>query len=384
MHTNFKSHLMRNTALSAGIAGALFFGLPLNAAHAKSGKMKIEVGGYFTSLAGWATQNDSFESTANSTSRVSYDNFDIKNDSEIHFIGSTKLDNGITVEVVVEMETDQSNTGGADHVSTDDSFIALSGNFGKIAIGTQDHATVMIANTAPNVGAIPADDADDWIIKPSAIGVGDPFTHIGGATDMKITYLSPTFSGLTVAASYTPSDNAINTQPIVGGTAGTENQTYDAGIAYAGNLGAVSVGLDTSYWETHGPATSSLKGWRVGGVLEVSGFAVGAAYKDMTDIDSGQTGTANSNDEIVWEVGASYSKDAWAVGVTYVAAGRDLATATPGKDTGDRLTVGGSYTVGSGIDLLGTIARVDWDDESTADANNNDGWAVIGGISVAF
>ena len=372
----FLSGLLASTALVAATAGD---------AHAKVEKMKIEVGGFFTVLTGWATQKDSFESTANATNRVSYDNYDVKNDSEIHFIGSNKLDNGITVEVVVEIEADQSGTG-AGATSTDDSFMALTGSFGRIAIGTQDHATVMIANNAPNVGAIPADnsDADDWIIKPAAIGLGDPFTHIGGATDVKITYLSPTFNGFTVAASYTPSDAAIRTQPKVGGNSGTENQTYDAGIAYTGKLGAVSIGADVSYWETHGPATSSLKGWRVGGVIEASGFAVGAAYKDMTDIDSGQTGTANSNDEIAWEAGASYSKDAWAVGITYVAAGRDFATATPGKDTVDRLTVGGSYTMGPGIDLLGTIAHVNWDDESTNDANNNTGWAVIGGISVAF
>ena len=42
------------------------------------------------------------------------------------------------------------------------------------------------------------------------------------------------------------------------------------------------------------------------------------------------------------------------------------------------------FAMGPGISLLGTVAWVEWDDEGTVEANNNDGWAIIGGINVAF
>lgn len=379
----------RIRGISCLLASTALVSVASGDAQAKSEKMKIEVGGYFTTLMGWASQRSTFESTSNSTARVKYDAFDIKPDSEIHFVGSTQLDNGLAIEVVVELETDQQSNGS--HI--DDSFMAFTGNFGRVALGNQDHATVMIANSAPNVGAIPADnsDADNWVIKPTGSALGDPFTHIGGGTDVKITYLSPTFAGFTVGASYVPSDNNVittapttNSQPRVGGNSGTDSQIYDVGLAYGGKLGAASIGADVSYWETHGLATSSFKGWRVAAVVEAAGFALGGGYKVVSDIDSSQSGTATSNDETAYEAGISYGQDAWSVGLTYVSASKELATTTAGEDTVNRTTLGGSYSIGPGIDLLGTLARVNWDDETTADADNNAGWAVIGGVSIAF
>ncbi len=52
-----------------------------------------------------------------------------------------------------------------------------------------------------------------------------------------------------------------------------------------------------------------------------------------------------------------------------------MASAAPGENSVQMIFLGGAYTLGPGIDLLGNLMFVDWEDESTADANNNDGWA---------
>jgi hypothetical protein len=58
--------------------------------------------------------------------------------------------------------------------------------------------------------------------------------------------------------------------------------------------------------------------------------------------------------------------------------------AVPGDDSMSSISVGGQYNISPGVDLKGSIIRVSWEDEVTNDANNNDGWAIVGGISVGF
>ena len=72
------------------------------------------------------------------------------------------------------------------------------------------------------------------------------------------------------------------------------------------------------------------------------------------------------------------------VSLTYLQSDMSLASGTTGDDSVEALTIGASYTVGPGVNLLGTAARLEFRDESTSDANNNDGWAVIGGIGITF
>ena len=72
------------------------------------------------------------------------------------------------------------------------------------------------------------------------------------------------------------------------------------------------------------------------------------------------------------------------VSLTYLQSDMSLASGTTGDDSVEALTIGASYTVGPGIDFLGTAARVEYSDEGRNDANNNHGWAVIGGIGITF
>ena len=61
------------------------------------------------------------------------------------------------------------------------------------------------------------------------------------------------------------------------------------------------------------------------------------------------------------------------VSLTYLQSDMSLASGTTGDDSVEALTIGASYTVGPGVNLLGTAARLEFRDESTSDANNNDG-----------
>jgi outer membrane protein OmpU len=98
----------------------------------------------------------------------------------------------------------------------------------------------------------------------------------------------------------------------------------------------------------------------------------------------GVAGSASSPEETAFDAGITYASGPWAVGVNYLNVAAPKSTAVQGDDESTQIFLGASYKIGPGIELLGNVFHVDWDDETTADANNNDGWGVLAGISVAF
>ena len=114
--------------------------LALGAQDAQAKGMKIGVGGYMKSMMGFAEQNGSFESTANATTRVGYDSFNLVNDTEVYFRGSTKLDNGMGVSVTIQLESDAPKGGS----SIDESYMTLKGGFGQLQLGRQNSVVLKL------------------------------------------------------------------------------------------------------------------------------------------------------------------------------------------------------------------------------------------------
>ena len=373
--------ILYTTTMLTGVSVIALSAAPAEAQQ-KAKNIQLSVGGFFNSYVAIADQADSFESTSNATSRVGYDSFNIYNDSEIHFTGSTELDNGIGVSVTVELETDQVNNGS----QIDDSFLSLTGGFGDLRIGSTDAVTGVFAVSAPAVGATGPNDGDlgNSIIQPSAVSATSD-TLLGTGNAMKLTYLTPEFNGLQAGVSFEPSgDTASDAMPAIGGTSGTDTQQYNIGIAYAGKLGSADVSADLSYKEDHGTAANSTSGIRGGVNLTAGQITIGGSFKKIDAIDSGIEGTANSPEEEGFDVGIQYDAGATSLSLTYLQSDMPLASGTTGDDSVEALTIGATYSIGPGIDLLGTAARVEYNDEGTSDANNNDGWAVIGGIGITF
>ena len=106
--------------------------------------------GGFSSLLGFGTQQASFEKSGNAdvSGVTHYEQFNMINDSEVHVSGSVRLDNGMTVSVVVEFETDQATangTGGDGGI--DDSYMSIDGSFGQIRLGLTSPGSHDFANT---------------------------------------------------------------------------------------------------------------------------------------------------------------------------------------------------------------------------------------------
>jgi len=371
-----KKHLFMTTVLAG--AGILAMSAQPALAQSKAQPMKLSVGGSLMAAVAFSEQSGSFESSSNATSRVGYDSFNQWNDTELHFTGSVTLDNGITTSVHIELESDQVSNG--THIG--ESFLQMSGGFGTVKLGSTVNASGAMGHIAPAAGAIVPNDGDSTfvIVQPTAV-TATADTLLGSNDTMRVVYISPSISGLSIGASYQPSSANVDTPPAVGGNSGTDTQEYNVAVAYSGKLGSVDLAADIGYMEAHGTAANSRNGWRGGLNLGFGAVTVGGSYRVFDAIDSGLAGTANSPEQESFDLGIAYAQGPFTVSATYLHGEAPLASATTGDDSVQMIFLGGAYSLGPGIDLLGNLMFVDWEDESTADANNNDGWGLTAGIA---
>ena len=81
-----------------------------------------------------------------------------KSDTEIHFKGSTKLDNGLEVGINVQLE---GNSNSSDQI--DESYLTVRGNFGQIDIGDENSALYKTHVAPKEYGmGINSGDTVDW------------------------------------------------------------------------------------------------------------------------------------------------------------------------------------------------------------------------------
>lgn len=366
------------TALAA--AGLLAFG----AADANAKKIKIGLGGFLNTYVGFAEQDGSFESTNNNPARVGYDSINIVNDSEVYFTGGTKLDNGVGVNVIIQMEGDPSGANGA----IDESYVKLTGGFGDLRIGSTKFASFVLRHGAPGAGAVAMGnpDTNNYIVKPANNSVAAPQgTHIGGGDQLKAVYITPKFNGFRIGASYVPSTTNADTMPATGGNAGTQTQMYDIVGSYENKLGGMMLKADIAAYREQGTAANSIDGRRFGINLGFGAVTIGGSVLNEDAVDTGQSILATNPDMDSMDAGISYQMSAATkIGLTYFNAKKDNASGTAGEDSVTKIGAGINHSLGSGVTFVGSLANVDFEDESTADADNNGGWLAVAGIKVGF
>jgi len=195
-----KKVLLATTALIA------FGAVSANAAD----PVKLAIGGYMVEDVGFATNDSGLNKT----------NVDVQSDVNVNFVGSSKLDNGITVGVEVDTfgsQRQDSRNVAAGHTNTTTtttgnsdvkrSFATVSGGFGAAIIGEREDALYIIHNSAPDVGDVGLQDGRwfQWVQTPSQHRVYTA-TNTSRYDDrtQKISYVTPSFYGLAAGASYVP------------------------------------------------------------------------------------------------------------------------------------------------------------------------------------
>ncbi len=244
----------------------------------------------------------------------------IRHESEIHFKGSTVLDNGLEVGVRLELEgEDQSGSyddseDGDDKYSAgdqmDESFAYVSGSFGSLRVGNDDAAAEQMATAAPY---------PDYIFGPNTAFFSPSgaalTTFPGGGKDAKLIYFTPAIGGLSMAISYAPegSDGGEARAGGNGATAyaravDTDNQQSSIGIRYDGSMG-MDMGIAAAAGWTQQNDNETVM--NVGLSLSMGSFAVGGSYRSV-DKDTG------AEPEPTYDIGATYSDGPMTLGVSWI------------------------------------------------------------------
>jgi outer membrane protein OmpU len=355
-----KKVLLATTAIiAAGVIAA-----PAMAAEKKAaGPIALKVGGYMNQSISNTSQDDAAGQPGNAQH-----NTNMGADAEVHFTGSTTLDNGVTVGVNMQLEGDQSTD------QMDEHFAWFSGSFGKVIIGSENGAGYL----SRSMSSVPGPQfISTW---SSAIAVysrggntaANGVPSVSGDAD-KLTYYSPKMSGLQVGASYTwdnCEDGSCTTNSDA--NAGQQSNIWELAATYGGNTGKDGVAYNVSAiyikgdLEVAAAGSEDQKVWNIGGDLTVSGFRVMASYgKDN------QGTSASSTDATEWTAGVRSSSGAWSYGVAY---GNDSVEqgAGAGEDTRKTWIGGVSYAFGPGITLSGAIEnnKIEASDNAAADENS--------------
>ena len=336
-----------------------------------SAAAQVEIGlsGFFNSGFAMASQdldqNDSGHAFAQS--------------AEIHFSGSTTLDNGLTFGVHLELEGEQQN---GDQM--DETFVWVSGTFGRIVVGENDSASgvmgIFPASAGHSLFGVIWSEAS--AVNGGGVGQAGNFANSFDGDSEKIIWESPRVGGLRVGASYMPNvagngDDGVRTD----NDPGQWSQVAGLGLNWTGDLGdsAVAVGFGYNQGQLEAPsgmAVSDRSDWAAGGSISMMGVTVSGNYAvDDRGRDNGDLSSL--------AVGATYGDliPGTTVGVTYGRTDDDTA-----GTTNSAVSLGARYTLGPGITLAGEVQFWDIQDTDSDTAGNQENRATVAliGTMISF
>jgi outer membrane protein OmpU len=363
---------------SSAIIGASLAAVPAVAADA----IKLGVGGFFNEAYQAVFDDDGEGELGNEHNTDGF-----FNSAEVHFTGSTALDNGLTVGAHIELE------GENDDDQIDEAWVSFSSGFGEARIGSIDdalaYACILPPGATENFSAFSPDQwgANTLISNPACVGVDES----AGGDAQKILYFSPIFSGFQLAASYTPNGGDQNHTDVAGPHVGMpfnnddesrHNFSVYATYTYEGDGWGVTWGGGGS-WEGHvekapGPDRRKQQFYQTGLNFTFGNFDVGGAFEYYNHAFD-----RSNQDEFVEEVliedawvaggGIAYTMDAWIFGAQYSHLEADGAGAATFDDfSQDRAMVTAIYNLGPGIQLDGEVAYT-WVDTDPEGAETSDG-----------
>ena len=373
-----KKILLGSTAI---VAAGMIASVP--SADAAS-KMKLGVGGYMEQWFGFTSGDDGVGQD--------YSGFSTVSDGEIHFKGKTKLDNGISVGVNVQLEAQQ----GGDQI--DEQYMTVSGGFGQIIIGDENSAMYKM-HYAPSDYGIGMNSGDNtaWN-KPvsdaegDSINMGSHYRSPFGATyiepdavndSAKISYFTPRVSGFQLGLSYAPDgsqdNNGLPNRDAV-------NSDYImVGANFVQKMGGMSVGISGGYGTVTDAAAGGVEpeATSFGIKLGMGGISAGVAYANFSD--------HGTKDQEGLMAGVAYSSGPMGVSVSYYHGEKDGnngdAATLDGQAERDVIHLSAKYAMGPGVTLAGTLGHAVYSSDDADIDNSVDESAstyVVMGLKVGF
>lgn len=268
-------------------------------AQAEGGKINLSLGGYYNGLIAF-TDADSDDRS-----------YKLGSDSEVHFKGDMTLDNGMEVGFKAEMELEDNSGDDVDEV-----YIYFKGGFGKIEFGQQDGVGDQFAIGSPY--ALKRTKNNDT--KNDALGdlVNITTVNESSSDDMKITYMTPAFSGLKLGLSFTPKAEK-NGQGYTEATEETGDEIVEFGGVYMRKMDEVDFSMAATYVVANDDGLAyDFKEYNFGAKAKVEGFTFGGSYRNSEGFALKRLHMGVGDHEYTaYEGGVSYETGPWLVSVQY-------------------------------------------------------------------
>jgi hypothetical protein len=349
-----KKLLLGSTALVAG-------GL-LAAPAMAADPIKIGVGGYyqFFAIAGGIEGIYAPDGTS-----IQYKGLQFIQEGEIHFTGQSKLDNGTTVGLTVELEGWNTPVSAAANGSVrqiDEAFLFAFGDWGRLEFGSRDQATYRMYYGSPSAllgwGWFQHNSSFQWA---SAAMIANPaysattFMTIGGNFQdvNRVNYFTPRFMGLQIGVGYAPKINVSPNAQLArglavgpgssGGICGFNDATtagncptndnsyqdmFDIGANYLNKFGDVTVALYGAWMMAtfipsfnYAPGNSSnnvtganltnWKQWVIGAQFGIAGFTIGGSIGYDNNGLGGNYYTGQASESRKYSAGIMYETGPW-------------------------------------------------------------------------
>lgn len=380
--------------------------------------ISLSVGGYGDWFVGWAGQDDDYQDV-NRGNQGDHVEGHVWSNAEIHFDGSTTLDNGLTVGVHAEWEIGSYAATDADPM--DEAYVTIDSAYGQLLIGEENNrAYQMHVHGAPGI-MLGLSESDIYALVENPGVAGYSTTALNTDSDAQgINYTSPSFYGFQFGATYKPEMSETTGSGVFNSTGanGANNvgwaansattntsvladigeNAWAATMAYDGEFSGVGIAASVGYmhYNPNNRLAKNSSEWSAGLQLTYAGFSVGGSYRDVDlDVSGALEGTGNNGsdynapgDGYAWAAGIGYATGPYAIGFGYQASVAEGAFATTGVNTNedeiDAWIVEGSYDMGAGVGVGASVFQVDYDDETTNWNANNEGWGFATGIMVSF
>jgi len=406
-----KKFLIGTSALVAAVA--------VSGAAQAADPIKLSVGGYGAFDIYYADNDEDFLD-ANGDPEVN--EFDVLGDSEIHFAGSTTLDNGIKISAKYEFEAQSQ---GAD--TLDEWTIAISGVFGTFSAQSNDSLGEALWIGAPRVGGrlMGAGMEEGMLLTGDVIFVpgADGFTaggtvagnmarttsFINGSDDAEsIRYLTPSFAGFTLGVGYTPQADKFFGSPgggLPNSIESTADEAWEVGAAFEREFSGIGVGFQVSYYtqdttdggtctnvapglgavttdaalsvvaSTRVPGTTvstDMVGrcwtyeredaYQLGGAVSYAGFTLGGswAHRDYDGSAATNRAMVGDADGDAWSIGLAYEFGPYGVSLVYFDSDYDVDD-IGGEDERRAIEFVGSYDLGPGVLISAGIGWVEFE-----------------------
>jgi len=252
--------------------------------------------------------------------------------SEIHFIGSSTLDNGLEISFHAELELESDGQADRNDPSDeiDEVYVQFDGGFGRVQFGQQDGVMDQMAVTAPLTFMGHAhSDLEDRSMDPFApfLRDGNPVNTVGDLSGdfIKLIYFTPSMNGLQLGFSYTP--NACkNDQGYAGCVYDEYGRNYwEVSGTWEASYNNVAFAFSGGYGQGEGAYFyDDPSEWTLGANVGFGGFTLGGSYKETNStrrywgLDGEPSGTSGFDyEETSWDVGITYETGPWGFNLAY-------------------------------------------------------------------